>query len=755
MFVIFATILNSTLSPMSNIEVNLEVAKQLGLSAEELEMVKDYLGRMPNYTELSIFSVMWSEHASYKNSIKWLKTLPREGEAIMVAAGEENAGLVDIGGDLACSFKIESHNHPSAVEPFQGAATGVGGINRDIFTMGARPIAQLNSLRFGKLDSERSKWHLAGVVKGIGSYGNAFGVPVVAGEVMFDECYSQNPLVNAMSVGIMKKGRLIKALAGGVGNPVYIVGSSTGKDGIHGATFASADLTEDSDDVIPSIQVGDPFQEKLLLEATLEVAKSGALVGMQDMGAAGIICSTSEMSEKGKCGMRIYLDKVPLRQQNMQPWEILLSESQERMLMVVKKGKEKTIENIFEKWDLHCEIIGEVIADDRLEFYWHNDLVANVPASALVLGGGAPVYEREYKEPAYYQEYKKFDIESVQQPEDLTEVAEFMLQQPNIASKRWIFEQYDSMVGTVNMSTNKPADAGIVNIKGSNRALAVTVDCNARYVKADPEIGASIAVSEAARNVVCAGAKPLAITNCLNFGNPYNPEVYWQFVGAIKGMGDACRKFNTPVTGGNVSFYNQSNIKGEIVPIDPTPTIGMLGLVDDKMNLMTLNFKGKGDLIYLIGESKDDISQSEYLINWHKITKSPAPWFNLDYEYNIQQTIHGLITNGLINAAHDVSLGGLYTTLVEMAIPSNLGFDITTDAEVRKDSFLFGESQSRVVVSLTSEQEEDFIDFMIEQKTPFTIIGHVTKGDLRIDEEHFGNIKEANELYMNAIQNKL
>ncbi|MDY0279537.1 MAG: phosphoribosylformylglycinamidine synthase subunit PurL [Salinivirgaceae bacterium] len=736
---------------MSNIEVNLEVAKELGLTAEELEMAKNYLGRMPNFTELSIFSVMWSEHASYKNSIKWLKTLPREGDAIMVAAGEENAGLVDIGSGLACSFKIESHNHPSAVEPFQGAATGVGGINRDIFTMGARPVAQLNSLRFGNLDSERSKWHLSGVVKGIGSYGNAFGVPVVAGEVMFDDCYSQNPLVNAMSVGIMKKGRLIKALAGGVGNPVYIVGSSTGKDGIHGTTFASAELTENSADNIPSIQVGDPFQEKLLLEATLEVAKSGALVGMQDMGAAGIICSTSEMSEKGKCGMRIHLDKVPLRQQNMQPWEILLSESQERMLMVVKKGEEKVIEDIFEKWDLNCEIIGEVIENDQLEFFWHNKLVADVPASVLVLGGGAPIYDREYKEPAYFKKYKKFNIDTIPQPEDLTEIAEFMLQQPNVASKRWIYEQYDSMVGTANMSTNKPADAGIINLKGTNRALAVSVDCNARYVKADPEIGSAIAVSEAARNVVCAGAKPLAITNCLNFGNPYNPEVFWQFVGTIKGMSAACLKFNTPVTGGNVSFNNQSNIKGNIVPIDPTPTIGMLGLVEDKMHLMTMDFKDKGDLIYMIGESKNDISQSEYLINWHKVKESPAPWFDLDKEYEIQQTVHNLITKGLINAAHDVSLGGLYTTLIEMAIPAKLGFDITTDAEIREDAFLFGESQSRIIVSLTSKQEEEFIDFMIEQKTPFTIIGHVTKGDLRIDEARFGNINEASKLYMNAI----
>jgi phosphoribosylformylglycinamidine synthase II len=740
---------------MSNIEVNLEVAKELGLNAEEFEMIQKHLGRMPNYTELSIFSVMWSEHASYKNSIKWIKTLPREGKAIMVAAGEENAGLVDIGGGLACSFKMESHNHPSAVEPFQGAATGVGGINRDIFTMGARPIAQLNSLRFGNLDSDRTKWHLTGVVKGIASYGNAFGVPVVGGEVMFDECYAQNPLVNAMSVGIMKKGRLIKAVAKGVGNPVYIVGSATGKDGIHGTTFASAELTEDSANDIPSIQVGDPFQEKLLLEATLEVAKSGALIGMQDMGAAGIICSTSEMSEKGGCGMRIELDKVPLRQKNMEAWEILLSESQERMLMVVQKGKEKVIEDIFKKWDLYCSVIGEVIEGDILEFYYHGKLEAKVPASALVLGGGAPVYDREYKEPKYFKKYKKFDIETVEEPENLIEVAKFMIQQPNVASKRWIYEQYDSMVGTANLSTNRPSDAGVVNIKGTNRAIALTSDCNARYVKADPEVGAAIAVAEAARNVTCAGAVPLAITNCLNFGDPYNPEVYWQFVGAIKGMTAACKKFNTPVTGGNVSFYNQSNIKGKVVPVDPTPTIGMLGLVEDKSNLMTLNFKHKGDLIYLIGESKNDISQSEYLINYHKITESPAPYFNLDEEYKIQKTVYELILKNLVNAVHDVSLGGLFTTLVEMGIPSHLGFDITSDAEVREDAFLFGESQGRIVVGVSSEQEEEFIDFMVLQKTPFSIIGHVTRGDMRIYDISYGNIRDIEKMYLTAIENRL
>jgi len=732
-------------------EVTVQTAEQLGLLPEEFEKIKEILGRTPNFTELSIYSVMWSEHASYKNSIKWLKTLPREGKQLLAEAGQENAGLVDIGEGLACAFKIESHNHPSAVEPYQGAATGVGGINRDIFTMGARPVAQLNSLRFGDIHLDRTKWHLKGVVKGIGNYGNAFGIPVLGGEVFFDKCYNTNPLVNAMSVGIMKKDDTISAIAKGVGNPVYIVGSSTGKDGIHGATFASADLTENSAEDLPSVQVGDPFMEKLLLEATLELNKTGTVVGMQDMGAAGIICSTSEMSEKGGHGMKIDLDKVPLRQQDMHPFEILLSESQERMLVVVEKGKEEKVEQIFKKWDLNCAIIGEVIPEDRLYFYMHNELVADVSASSLVLGGGAPVYDRKYKEPAYYKAYKKFNINDVAEPENYKEVALKMIQNPNIASKKWVIEQYDSMVGTGNMSTNFPADAGIYNIKGTNRALAMTVDCNARYVNADPEKGTEIAVSEAARNIVCSGGTPLAITNCLNFGNPYNPEVFWQFVHAIKGMTHACKKFNTPVTGGNVSFYNQMQVKGKIVPVFPTPTIGMIGVIENKNDQMSISFKNKGDMIYLIGKSRDDINSSEYLYTYHQIEKSPAPYFDLEEEHQVQESIKGLIKKNFILSAHDVSDGGLFVSLVESAMVKGFGFDVTSDAEVRKDAFLFGESQGRVVVTVSPTNEDRFIDFMIGQKVPFSALGHVTKSEFRIDDNSYGFVYDVKELYDNAL----
>lgn len=729
-----------------------DTAKKLGLLPEEFEKIKVVLGRTPNFTELSIYSVMWSEHCSYKNSILWLKTLPKDGPHMLAKAGEENAGLVDIGGGLGCAFKIESHNHPSALEPYQGAATGVGGINRDIFTMGARPIAQLNSLRFGDLKLEKTKWLIKGVVKGIGDYGNAFGIPTVGGEVFFDECYNTNPLVNAMSAGIVKAGETVSATSYGAGNPVFIVGSATGKDGIHGAAFASKDITEDSAKDLPAVQVGDPFQEKLLLEASLEVIKTGAVIGMQDMGAAGITCSTSEMSAKGKHGMKIWLDKVPTRQSNMKDWEILLSESQERMLIVVKKGKEKDIQKVFDKWDLNCVQIGEVTKGDRLQYFMNNELVADVPAESLVLGGGAPVYKREFKEPAYFAEAKKFNIDQLEEPKDLKPVAKHLLSHPNIASKRWVFNQYDSMVGTVNMSTNAPSDAAIVNIKGTNKAIALKVDCNARYVNADPETGCAIAVSEAARNIVCSGGEPSAVTNCLNFGNPYNPEVYWQFVGAIKGMGAACLKFQTPVTGGNVSFYNQSSYEG---PVFPTPTIGMLGILPDKANAMTLDFKNEGDIIYMIGEAKNDIASSEYVYSFHKIKNTPAPYFNLDEEYNVQQAVKVAIKSKIVQSVHDVSDGGLFVTLAESAIVHNLGFEIFTDKNIRKDAFLFGEAQSRVVVSVKKEHETDLIKLLKNLEVKFIKLGFVTGSEFKVDNETLFTVADACDLYDTALENLL
>ena len=729
---------------MSDQSTPLETAKKLGLLEEEYQKIKEILGREPNFTELSIYSVMWSEHCSYKNSIVWLKQLPKDSPRMLAKAGEENAGLVDIGDGLACSFKIESHNHPSAIEPYQGAATGVGGINRDIFTMGARPIAQLNSLRFGNLKLDKTKWLVKGVVKGIGDYGNAFGIPTVGGEVMFDDSYNVNPLVNAFSAGIVETGKTAKATAYGEGNPVFIVGSATGKDGIHGAAFASKDITEDSAKDLPAVQVGDPFQEKLLLEASLEVIDTGDVIGIQDMGAAGIICSTSEMSAKEGAGMDIWLDKVPTRQENMLPFEILLSESQERMLVVIKKGKEADIKRIFDKWDLNCEQIGVVNNSGILRFHQGGKMVAEVPAESLVLGGGAPVYHREYKEPAYYQEFKKFKIEQVEEPSDLKAVAKHLLTHPNIASKRWIAEQYDSMVGTNTTTTNEPSDAAVVRIKGTDKAIAITVDCNSRYVNADPEQGTAIAVAESARNIICGGGEPLAITNCLNFGNPYVPEVYWQFVGAIKGMKKACEKFGTPVTGGNVSFYNQSSDEG---PVFPTPTIGMLGLLENAGNKMTLDFKEAGDLIYLIGEAKNDIASSEYLYSYHKVKASPAPAFELEEEFKLQQSVKELIREQLISSAHDVADGGLFITLTESAFPRALGFEVKTNSNFRKDAFLFGESQSRVVVSVKAQQQKAFEEKLQQSGTAFTQLGSVTQeGNFVIDGENYFSCKEALDL---------
>src|SRR5580658_388306 len=729
-------------------EITVKTAAQLRLTPEEFEAIRQKLGRTPNFTELCAFSAMWSEHCSYKNSIKWLKTLPREGKKMLVKAGEENAGLMDIGGGYGVVFKIESHNHPSAIEPFQGAATGVGGIHRDIFTMGARPIASLNSLRFGKLQEGKTQHLLSGVVHGIGHYGNCFGVPTVGGEIYFEECYHTNPLVNAMSVGILKNGETISATAKGNGNPVIFVGSATGKDGIGGASFASANITGESTKELPAVQVVDPFQEKKLLEACLEVIKTGAVVGMQDMGAAGIICSTSEMSAKGEAGMQIDLDKVPARQDNMKAWELLLSESQERMLMVVEKGREHEVVGIFEKWDLPAAVIGEVTGDGLLKFSMRGELVAEIPAHELVLGGGAPQYERDYREPHYLEKVKAFDPAQVPRPKnsrDLRAIAERLIALPNIASKRWVAVQYDSTVGAANASTNEPSDAAVVLIKGSRKALVMTTDCNSRYVFADTYKGAMIAVAEAARNIVCSGGRPLGVTNCLNFGNPYDPEVYWQFVQAIKGMGDACRKFDTPVTGGNVSFYNQ-NPEGAVYP---TPTIGMVGLLEDVKEKMTLDLKAEGDIIYLLGEIREDIGSSEYLHKIVGVEYSPAPYFDIEQELRLQQKVSELIRRKVIVSAHDVSEGGLFVTLAESAFPRELGFAVEGSDRIHQDAFWFGEAQSRVVVSVNPAMENEFLKAV--KDFPHMELGEVRGETIRINHEDWGRVQEWKESYDTAI----
>ena len=738
-------------------EITAKTAAQLRITEEEFELIKEKLGRTPNFNELCAFSGMWSEHCSYKNSIKWLKTLPRDGGRMLVAAGEENAGLMDIGDGYGVVFKIESHNHPSAIEPFQGAATGVGGIHRDIFTMGARPIAALNSLRFGILEDAKTQHLLNGVVHGIGHYGNCFGVPTVGGEIYFEQKYHTNPLVNAMSVGIVKAGETVSATAEGLGNPVFFVGSATGKDGIGGASFASADITADSAQDLPAVQVGDPFQEKKLLEACLEVIQTGAVVGMQDMGAAGIICSTAEMSAKGGVGMRIDIDKVPTRQPNMKTWELMLSESQERMLMVVEKGREEEVLKVFAKWDLPCSNIGEVTDDGMLKFFMNGELDAELPAELLVLGGGAPVYDREYTRPTYFDKIDEFNINNVPEPMNLRSVARSIIMLPNIASKRYVYTQYDSMVGTGNTGTNEPSDAAVVLAKPSGKALAITTDCNSRYVYADPYKGAMIAVSEAARNIVCSGGEPLGVTNCLNFGNPYDPELYYQFVHSIIGMGEACRRFNTPVTGGNVSFYNQ-NPDGAVYP---TPTIGMVGLLENPADKMTLSYKQEGNIIIMVGFNRNDIGSSEYVHKIHGIEFSSAPYFDIEEEFQVQQAVTALIKNKLVQSAHDISEGGLFTALCEKGFWNDLGFTISTRIEslqergIRADAYLFGEGQSRILVSVKRDHLAEVEEVLTSFGQAWELIGEVTDGPVWVDGEQWGYIGGWKDRYDNAIENLL
>jgi len=738
---------------MAEPKVNLELAIEHGLTEEEYNRILKILDRVPTYTELGIFSVMWSEHASYKNSIDLIKTLPREGGRLLVDAGEENAGLVDIGDGLAIAFKIESHNHPSAVEPYQGAATGVGGILRDIFTMGARPIAALNSLRFGSLDDPRTRFLFEGVVEGIADYGNCFGVPTVGGEVYFDDSYKNNPLVNAMAIGIVDVNRTASATAEGKGNSVMIVGSSTGRDGIHGATFASVDLSEESESKRPSVQVGDPFTEKLLLEATLEIIKNDWIVGIQDMGAAGISCSTSEMSAKGDSGMDIDLSKVPLREEGMSAYEIMLSESQERMLVVSKKGCEDKIKETFAKWDLNCEIIGTVNDTGKLNIIYQNKKEASIPAYDLVLGGGTPVYDREIKEPAYLDELRNFDFSQLKQLESNADAFLKVFSSPNIVSKRWVYEQYDSMVRT-NSIVGPGSDSAVIYIKETNKALAANTDCNGRYVYLNPKVGAKIAVAESARNIVCSGGVPLAVTNCLNFGNPYKPEMYWNFKKVIEGMGEACRFFNTPVTGGNVSFYNES----PDTAVYPTPVIGMIGLIEDLKDITTANFKANNNLIYLLGEDQEELGGSEYIKVIHNIVAGDSPKLDLQKEKDLHHTILELIRNGFIKSAHDVSEGGIIIALAECCIldkENPIGAVVNIPIKKRTDFSFFSETQSRVIVSIASEDKRRLEEIASRSFTPFLLIGKTKGKSLHVNDQFEFSLEQLIDIYYNTIDRRM
>ena len=699
------------------------MAREHGLSDDEFNRILEILGREPNYVELGIFSVMWSEHCSYKSSIKMLKTFPREGSRLLVEAGEENAGLVDLGDGLATAFKIESHNHPSAVEPYEGAATGVGGIMRDVFTMGARPIASMNSLRFGSLERARNRYLLDHVVEGIADYGNCLGIPTVGGEVVIEDSYSGNCLVNAMSLGIVETKYVSSAIAKGVGNPVYIVGSTTGRDGIHGATFASVELTEETESKRSNVQVGDPFTEKLLMEASLELCKKLWLVGIQDMGAAGITCSCSEMSAKGESGIKIDLDKVPLREDSMNAYEIMLSESQERMLVVIEQGFDKELNAIFEKWELDCTRVGEVTDTGMLEVYHRGNKVAEIPSEELVLGGGAPQYDMPVREPAYFSEINNFTIDAIQEEEDYNKTLLTLLSTPNITSKQFVFRQYDSTVRS-NTVQGPGGAAAVIRLKGTQKGLAMSTDCNGRYVYLNPRMGGQIAVVESARNVVCSGGEPLAITNCLNFGNPQDPEIYWQFKEAVTGIGEACRALNTPVTGGNVSFYNET---GDTA-VYPTPVIGMVGLLEDINQSTTIAFKGAGDFIVTLGALNGCLGGSEYLRTIHGKIQGPIPHLNLELEMGIQELCLEAIKKGIIKSAHDLSDGGLAVNISESIVHSKQGLGARLDVvrKLQNNELLFGECQSVIVVTLEESALYELI--LLAQKLDMhtQTIGRVT-----------------------------
>lgn len=707
---------------------NLQTALEHGLTEEEYNKIVDALGREPNFTELGILAAMWSEHCSYKSSRVHLKKFPTTGEAVIQGPGE-NAGIVDIGEGLCAVFKMESHNHPSFIEPYQGAATGVGGILRDIFTMGARPIAILDSLRFGNPQLPKTKFLVDGIVDGIAGYGNCIGIPTVGGEVYFDDCYNGNPLVNAFALGITKTDEIFKGYATGVGNPVIYVGSKTGRDGIHGAVMASETFTKEAEEKRPAVQVGDPFTEKLLLEACLELFKTGIVVGIQDMGAAGLTSSSTEMAERAGTGLRIEIDKVPRREVEMTPYEVMLSESQERMLMVVEKGKEKIAQDIFKKWDLDFSVIGEVTDTEKLVITNKNELSAEIPIN--LISEEAPLYNRPIARPDYMDDLNNLDISSVSIPNDFNNTLLTLLSSPTLASKRWIYEQYDYMVRT-NTITMPGSDAAVVRIKGTNKAVAMTVNCNSKYCYLDPYTGAAIAVAESARNLACSGAKPLAITDCLNFGSPENPGVMWQFEQAVDGMSEACLKLNTPVVSGNVSFYNET----EGTAIYPTPTVGMVGLIENAETHMTQWFKDEGDLIVLLGETKEELGGSEYLKQIHGKVAGTPPLLDLDQELKLIEVLLKASERGIIKSAHDISEGGLAVAISECCFTPKgpIGVEIKVPQLIRKDAVLFSETQGRVVVSLNDQNLNKLKEITENLDLPMEIIGRVGGIRLRIED---------------------
>jgi len=729
--------------------VNLKVAMEMGLKEDEYKNACDILGREPNYIELGVITAMWSEHCSYKSSKKHLKKFPTEAEWVVQGPGE-NAGIIEVDGDICACFKVESHNHPSYIEPYQGAATGVGGILRDVFTMGARPVCAMNSLRFGPLNNDESVHLLEGVVSGIAGYGNCFGVPTVGGEIYFHETYQKNPLVNAFALGLVDRDKIFYAKAEGKGNPIIYVGAKTGKDGIHGATMASEEFSEESESKRPNVQIGDPFKEKLLLEACLELMQKDYVVGIQDMGAAGLSSSSFEMASKSGTGVLLDLDKVPVREQNMNPYEIMLSESQERMLLVAKKGFEDKVKEIFAKWDLEAEVIGEVTNDGYVRLRWKNEEVALLPARELA--DDAPVYDRRYAEPKEHKEIINYNVyENIPDPGNYAALLARMLSNPNIASKRWIYSQYDHMVQT-NTVFLPGSDAALLRIKGSRKAIAVSSDCNSRYCYINPYVGGKVSVVESALNVAVTGARPRAISNCLNFGNPEKENIMWQFVRATDGMADACRALNTPVVSGNVSFYNETLSVGVL----PTPTIVMVGVLDDIENRVPSFFTRRGSNILLIGDFNPKIGGSEYLYKIHGMLKGDVQDVDLERCSSIIDAMVEMASEKLILSAHDVSDGGLAIAVSEMCFKDNIGVQINIDKPIRTDELLFGECIPLVIAEVDDSSigkvEEKLsaagINYLNIGKTESDAITIMHNSKVVIDEK----VASAEEVYMESIE---
>lgn len=718
------------------------------LSADEQYSIENLLHRKPNEFELNMFAAMWSEHISYKSSARWIEDLPVEGEGVIVPAGEENAGVIRITDDLACIVKMESHNHPVALNPGE-AAVGVGNVYRDLMAMGGKPVAQLNVLRFGDPNDPKVRESIGKIVRALGSYSNNFGVPVIGGEILFDESYTYNPLLNYLSLGLVKTDKVIRAAFRKKGDSVLLLGRKTSGAGVHGAGFASSPFTGPARHLIPETQLADPHAGKVLSECLQEMNEDGLILAMQDIGAGGVLCAASEMAFRGKTGVEIQIEDIPVIRKELSSIEILLSQSQEQMLVSVSPDKSDAFLEIAERWEITCAVIGKVTDQGSIDIKYGKEQLAHLPVSSLVKGGGAPVYIRNLEDPI--RKVVRVEATEVPFPGNLKELARTMICHPNVASRRYIYEQFDTMAGLANVGSYFFTDAGLVALPDHDQLLAVSVDGNSRYVRREPRRGAMIAVAEAARNIVCSGGRPVALTNGLNFGDPSDLHVYYDFVESVKGIHKMASMMNVPVVAGNVSLNNQSVINGETLSVQPTPVIGMVGIVDSREALMSIGFRSKGDMIFLLGRSSNDISGSEYLAAVHLIDETASPEFDPEHELKLQKIMAYLAKNKLVASAHDVSIGGLFIALVECCLPNTLGFDITSPAEVREDAFLFGESQSRIIVSVSEDTETAFLDYMMEQEFPFSALGHVTKQEFRIDDQSFGFVTDYARDFENAL----